>query len=56
VISLSDDHEVWDMLGYYLGTMCANLTMILSVKKIVIGGGVMNRQILYSKIRENFAK
>lgn len=25
---LSDDHEVWDIVGEYLGTFCANLTLI----------------------------
>lgn len=56
VVNLPDDHEVWDMVGHYLGTMCANLTLSTSVKKIVIGGGVMNRSILYKKIRTVFSK
>lgn len=55
VKDLPDDHEVWDMVGYYLGTMCANLTMTVSVEKIVMGGGVMLRgEVLISKIREHF--
>ena len=54
---LADDHEIWDMLGNYLGTMIANLTLTLSLEKVVIGGGVMNRgEVLLSKIRENFTK
>mmetsp|Transcript_5969 Transcript_5969/g.9699 ORF Transcript_5969/g.9699 Transcript_5969/m.9699 type:complete len:92 (+) Transcript_5969:95-370(+) len=45
------------MVGYYLGTMCANLTLTLSVKKIVIGGGVMNRgEVLLKHIRHQFSK
>ena len=56
VPSIPDDHEIWEMLGYYLGTMCANLTLTLSVQKIVIGGGVMNRgEVLFKKIRKHFA-
>ena len=56
VPSLSDDHEIWDILGYYLGTMCSNLTLTLSLEKIVIGGGVMNRgEVLFQKIRKNFS-
>jgi len=43
VPGLPDDHEIWDIIGHYLGTMCANLTLTLSLQKIVIGGGVMNR-------------
>ena len=55
VPSLSDDHEIWDMIGYYLGTMCANLTLTLSVQKIVMGGGVLNRgEALLSRIRHHF--
>lgn len=55
VANLSDDHVIWDIIGHYLGTMCANLTLTLSVEKIVIGGGVMNRgEVLFKKIRESF--
>lgn len=57
VANLSDDHVMWDIIGHYLGTMCANLTLTLSVEKIVIGGGVMNRgEVLFKKIRESFKK
>jgi len=31
VETIPDDHEIWDMIGYYLGTMCANLTLTISV-------------------------
>ena len=31
VPDLADDHEIWDMIGHYLGTMCANLTLTMSV-------------------------
>ena len=56
VPKLPDDHEVWDMVGHYLGTMCANLTLTMSLQKIVIGGGVMNRgEVLFEKIRNAFA-
>ena len=36
--------------------MCANLTLTMSLQKIVIGGGVMNRgEVLFEKIRNAFA-
>lgn len=55
VPSLPDDHEIWEILGFYLGTMCSNLTLTLSVQKIVIGGGVMNRgEVLFKQIRRTF--
>ena len=57
VPELPDDHEIWDMLGNYLGTMIANLTLTLSLEKVVIGGGVLNRgEVLLSKIRQHFTK
>ena len=53
VPNLPDDHEIWEILGFYLGTMCSNLTLTVSVQKIVIGGGVMNRgEVLFKHIRK----
>ena len=51
-----DEHPVWDQIGHYLGVACANLTLTLSLEKIVLGGGVMNRTILYEKIRTHFTE
>lgn len=50
-----DDHDVWERVGYYLGQCCANLILFLSLEKIIIGGGVMNREILYGLIRKHCA-
>lgn len=44
---------MWDRIGYYLGQACANLILFLSLEKIIIGGGVMNREILYPLIRKH---
>lgn len=55
VAKLPDDHEVWAIVGNYLGTMCANLTLTLSLEKIVIGGGVtMRGEPLMKEIRKAF--
>lgn len=48
---LSDDHEIWDTCAYYLAQLCVSLILISSVEHISIGGGVLNRSILYPKIR-----
>jgi fructokinase len=56
VPNLGDDHEIWNILGYYLGTFCANLYLAVSVERIIIGGGVMNRACLFDKIRDQFRK
>ena len=51
----SDDHDVWNRVGYYLGTACSNLILLMSLQKIIIGGGVMNRELLYPLIRKHCA-
>jgi fructokinase len=53
---VSDDHEIWSRIGYYLANLCLNITLLCSVEAIVLGGGVMNRQILYPIIRSELKK
>jgi fructokinase len=50
--AISDDDELWDTCSYYLAQLCATLILTVSCERIVIGGGVLNRQILYVKIRQ----
>jgi len=52
--TLPDDHDVWEKAGYYLGTLCLNITYLLSPHVIVIGGGIMKRKILYNIVRRWF--
>ena len=52
--NLSDEHQVWDILGGYLGTMCSNIFLTTSVELIILGGGVFNRKILIEKTRKVF--
>ena len=55
VEDLSDDHLIWEIVGEYIGTLCANLYLTLSLQKFVIGGGIMNRgETLFAKIRKHF--
>ena len=51
--NIPDDDDVWNRVGYYLGTCCANLILTCSVEKIILGGGVMNREILYGLVRKH---
>lgn len=53
---LADEDPIWDYCAAYLGQLCANLVLIASPEKIKIGGGVLNRQTLYPKIRKYTAK
>lgn len=52
-LDLPEDHEAWDLEAYYLGTGLATYALILSPKKIVLGGGVMRQEHLLAKIREH---
>ena len=49
---LPADHIAWDIEAEYLAQMCANTTVMLSPKKIVLGGGVMHQLHLFPKIRK----
>ncbi len=50
------DHPIWDILGYYLGELCATLALVASPQKIVLGGGVMSNHALFPLIRIACAK
>ena len=52
--TLTDDHEVWEKAGYYLGVLCLNVTYLLSPHVIVLGGGILKRRVLFSKARRWF--
>ncbi len=49
--ALPDDHEAWEMVGFYLGNLCATATMFLSPEVIVMGGGVMKSPALLPAVR-----
>jgi len=46
-----DDHEVWHHAANALANLCVTLVLITSVEKIVLGGGVMKRNGLIEKVR-----
>lgn len=51
---IEDNDRIWDIIGYYLAQLCVNITLTVSPERIVIGGGIMNRKILYDCIRRHF--
>lgn len=53
---LADKIEVWQMEAYYLTQALMNYTLILSPERIVLGGGVMKQNQLYTLVREEFKK
>ena len=54
--SLPEDHPAWDLEAGYLAAGIANIVLILSPQRIVIGGGVMNQRHLFPMIRERVVK
>ena len=51
-IDLVDRKEVWELEGYYLAQALMQYILILSPKKIIIGGGVMKQQQVFSYVYE----
>ncbi len=49
---LPQDHPAWAMEANYLGQLCAQLILMVSPQRIVLGGGVMNHHELFPLIRE----
>ncbi|MGD6875715.1 ROK family protein [Bacillus infantis] len=50
---LVDRKEVWDLEGYYLAQALMQYILILSPKKIILGGGVMNQSQVFDSIYKN---
>ncbi|MBP1950557.1 ROK family protein [Virgibacillus litoralis] len=50
---LKNDAAVWELEAYYLARAIANYMLILSPKRIILGGGVMKQAKLYPLIQEN---
>ncbi|WMT39358.1 ROK family protein [Paenibacillus sp. D2_2] len=49
---LDDNHPAWDLESYYIAQALMNYILILSPKKIILGGGVMSQPQLFPLIRE----
>lgn len=48
---LKEDHPAWELEARYLADALANLTLTLSPKRFILGGGVMEQSHLFQKIR-----
>lgn len=47
-VNLVEQKEVWDLEGYYIAQALMQYILILSPKKIILGGGVMNQEQVFS--------
>lgn len=50
--NLREDDPVFTLEANYLAQMCANLVMILSPERIILGGGVLGKQSLLDLVRK----
>lgn len=53
---LEKDHVAWEFVAYYIAQALMNYILILSPKKIILGGGVMNQTHLFPMIRNELTK
>src|SRR6185369_12943406 len=53
--TLPEDHPAWELQAHYLALGLANVILVLSPERVVIGGGVMARARLYPLIRAKLA-
>lgn len=53
---LPPDHEAWELEAAYLAQLCANAVCAFSPEKIILGGGVMQQEHLFPRIREKTLK
>ncbi len=54
--SLPNDHPAWDLEAGYLAAGIANIVLILTPERIVMGGGVMKQRHLFPLIRERVSE
>ncbi|CAM9739938.1 unnamed protein product [Ectocarpus sp. 12 AP-2014] len=47
-----DSDPVWEATAHSLAGLCASLVLVVSPERIVLSGGVMNRTLLYDKVRK----
>ncbi|GGN98779.1 ROK family protein [Saccharibacillus kuerlensis] len=50
--SLPEDHPAWEMEAHYLAEAITSAILLLSPKKVILGGGVMHQNQLFPLIRE----
>jgi fructokinase len=51
-VELVDRQEVWEMESYYIAQALVDYIMLLSPRKIILGGGVMHQEHLFPMIRQ----
>lgn len=52
-VNLVNKKEVWELEGYYIAQALMQYILILSPKKIILGGGVMNQMQVFESVYKN---
>ena len=53
---MADNELVWEIESDYIAQALVNYILIVSPKKIILGGGVMHQERLFSLIRQKVTK
>jgi fructokinase len=51
-VMIPEDDAYWDIEADYIASALMNYILTLSPKKIILGGGVMQREFLFAKVRQ----
>jgi fructokinase len=54
--NVASSHPVWQLVGEYLGQLCAALTLVASPERIVIGGGIGARPEVLTATKESLVR
>lgn len=55
-VDIPVDHPAWQIEAYYIGQAITNAILLLSPKKVILGGGVMHQKQLFPLIRQEVDK
>ncbi len=50
---LYENKAVWELEAHYLSVFCANMICVISPKRLILGGGIMEVEGLFPMIRDN---
>jgi fructokinase len=53
---LDDDDEIWNHAANAIANLCVTLLLTVSIERIILGGGVLNRNGLMEKVRKQTVK
>jgi fructokinase len=51
--TLAEDHPAWDLEARYVASGLATLVLVLSPQRLILGGGVMQVEHLFPKVRKH---